>query len=200
MAKHGSSRRITRPMQWCVKLHVEQKHFPSGQIPGPGLPKAARELCTASPANIKPLCSIQVSWMRGSSLCRLDLAWWREVDVETGVALRYRSETSAVVLVSCSGLCLAHGKPALRSAITTKGCWPGPWGQGGWSGGSLLAGTRCQQLCCVLFSHLALQPPHQTSPKSFSTMVLPQGYGKVVASDLRSLAPNWVSSLDRHRA
>lgn len=99
--------------------------------PRAGLPKAARELCTASPANIKPLCSIQVSWTRGSSLCRLELAWWREVDVETGVALRCLSETPAVVLVSCGGLCLVCVKPALCSAIVTKGCWAGAWGHGG---------------------------------------------------------------------
>lgn len=145
---------------------MEQKHFPSGQIPGPRLSKAARELCTASPANIKPLCSIQVSLMRGSSLSGLDLAWWREMDAETGVALRCCSETSAVVLVSCGGLCLAHGKPALCSAVATKGCRAQDSGQG-WLKWWLSAGTSSQQSCCVLVSHLALQPPRRTSPKPF---------------------------------
>lgn len=169
--------------------------FPAAGSQGLGFLRQHLELCTASPANIKPLCSIQVSLMRGSSLSRLDLAWWREVDVEAGVALRCCSETSAVVLVSCGGLCLAHAKPALCSAITTERCWVG-----GWSGGSLLAGARCQQSCSVLVSHLALQP---SRPKPFSITVLSQGSGKAVATSFWPevwVAPNRVSSLGSHGA
>lgn len=113
MAKHGSSWRITRPMQWCVKLHVEQKQFLSSQLPGPGLPKAARELCPAAPANIKPSCPIQASLTRESSFSGLDQGWWREMDVEMGAVLRCCSKTSAVVLVCCDGLCLVHWRASL---------------------------------------------------------------------------------------
>lgn len=156
---------------------MEQKHFPSGQIPGPGLPKAARELCTALPANIKPLCSIQVSLMRGSSLSRLDLACWREVEVETGVVLRCRSETSAVVLVSRGGLCLAHGKPALCSAIATKGCWAQDSGQG-WLKWWLSASNHAVSLPPILLCSLLAEPDQSLlTPRS-----CPRAAGKAVAT------------------
>lgn len=86
---------------------MEQKHFLSGQIPGPGLPKAARELCTASPAKVEPLCPTQASLARGSSFSGLDAGWWKEADVGMGTPLGCRSKTSAVLLASCDGLCLA---------------------------------------------------------------------------------------------
>lgn len=140
--------------------------FPAARSQGPGFLRRHGNFVLHRQQTLSPRAQSRGPWWeRGSSLSRLDLAWWREVGAETGVALRCRSETSAVVLVSCGGLCLAHRKPALCSAIATKGCWAGAWGKAGWSGGSLLAGAGCQQLCPCPPSCSAAPLPNQ--PKAF---------------------------------